>query len=164
MLAQGLHSSAKRGGLAVVSSGLIFLKKKFVSRTQNVNINFALYIANIGYITSKCRENHKRALLSSDVIYSHIHMVVWHSLALLCAYHVLSSVGELLQVWKVLFPMEKGLSGRSYPGSGTETRAAPCQLWSVQGNKALCLAYSSSSHTLCFCLMLVVVLLLIRSE
>ena len=28
MLAQGQASSAKRGGLAVVSSGLIFLKKK----------------------------------------------------------------------------------------------------------------------------------------
>ena len=28
MLAQGQSSSAKRGGLAVVSSGLIFLKKK----------------------------------------------------------------------------------------------------------------------------------------
>ena len=27
MLAQGQYSSAKRGGLAVVSSGLIFLKK-----------------------------------------------------------------------------------------------------------------------------------------
>ena len=30
MLAQGQSSSAKRGGLAVVSSGLIFQKKKFL--------------------------------------------------------------------------------------------------------------------------------------
>ena len=31
MLAQGQSSSAKRGGLAAVSSGLIFVKKKFWS-------------------------------------------------------------------------------------------------------------------------------------
>ena len=41
MLAQGQSSLAKRGGLATVSSGLIFLKKKKVkkkSRIPNIHI------------------------------------------------------------------------------------------------------------------------------
>src|SRR3712207_6315402 len=40
MLAQGQSSSAKRGGLAVVSSGLIFLKKKkskFIRRFKSLS-------------------------------------------------------------------------------------------------------------------------------
>ena len=39
MLAQGQSSSAKRGGLAVVSSGLIFLKKK----KKKVNFSLPTY-------------------------------------------------------------------------------------------------------------------------
>ena len=37
MLAQGQASSAKRGGLAVVSSGLIFLKKK--KKVESVSLD-----------------------------------------------------------------------------------------------------------------------------
>ena len=43
MLAQGQSSSAKRGGLAAVSSGLIFLKKK---KVEMVNFMFCIYYHN----------------------------------------------------------------------------------------------------------------------
>ena len=44
MLAQGQSSSAKRGGLAVVSSGLIFLKKikKYFEMNEKKNIGAGL--------------------------------------------------------------------------------------------------------------------------
>ena len=42
MLAQGQSSSAKRGGLAVVSSGLIFLRKK---KNDEQITNWGEYIA-----------------------------------------------------------------------------------------------------------------------
>ena len=38
MLAQGQFSSAKRGGLAVVSSGLIFLKRKMWSNADSYKL------------------------------------------------------------------------------------------------------------------------------
>ena len=41
MLAQGQSSSAKRGGLAAVSSGLIFLKKQNKTRAYS-NLTFLL--------------------------------------------------------------------------------------------------------------------------
>ena len=49
MLAQGQSSSAKRGGLSAVSSGLIFLKKEKKSnsskqKTQKVEIKFVLML------------------------------------------------------------------------------------------------------------------------
>ena len=42
MLAQGQSSSAKRGGLAAVSSGLIFLKKKKNSGLAEITLNSLL--------------------------------------------------------------------------------------------------------------------------
>ena len=62
MLAQGQASSAKRGGLAAVSSGLIFLKKK-KSNNENNSIrsnHLYLYIPNYSdfvNILEKCISN-----------------------------------------------------------------------------------------------------------
>ena len=52
MLAQGQSSSAKRGGLAVVSSGLIFLKKKKRKNKQKNNSHI-LWIG-MGYSIKGC--------------------------------------------------------------------------------------------------------------
>lgn len=70
------------------------LKIKISTLNIKCKYKFCNVNTNIDYITSKCRENHKRALLSSDVVYSHIHMVVGYSLALLHAYHVVSSAEQ----------------------------------------------------------------------
>ena len=52
MLAQGQPSSAKRGGLAVVSSGLIFLKKK--KKEKNDLDNFSNQVNRFIEVVNKC--------------------------------------------------------------------------------------------------------------
>ena len=64
MLAQGQSSPAKRGGLAVVSSGLIFLKKKKV-----VLLDFSPNINVIKYFNDILRPNlFYRAFFSLEVV------------------------------------------------------------------------------------------------
>ena len=52
MLAQGQASSAKRGGLAVVSSGLIFLKKKKKIWFLTTSLEIFPHIASQAYLSS----------------------------------------------------------------------------------------------------------------
>ena len=63
MLAQGQCSSAKRGGLAVVSSGLVFLKKKKKKRKEIITLN-SFPIIHERYIYTKKRLLWKKTYMS----------------------------------------------------------------------------------------------------
>ena len=66
MLAQGPSSSAKRGGLAAVSSGLIFLKKKkLVIAYLKFSVNWAFRILSGSPVLSLCCEQEGGHVLSS---------------------------------------------------------------------------------------------------
>ena len=62
MLAQGQSSSAKRGGLAVVSSGLIFLKKKFKKKVTQYLKKIGVLLASTG-IEEGCRMAVEQAII-----------------------------------------------------------------------------------------------------
>ena len=52
MLAQGQSSSIKRGGLAVVSSGLIFLKKKKTQKNQGKWYHHIVEVTRMGDVVA----------------------------------------------------------------------------------------------------------------